>query len=55
MVDGSIEVLTVDDGSTDRTPELADALAAAIRGSASTTRRTAATAGPSRRVREASG
>ena len=29
MVDGSIEVLIVDDGSTDRTPELADALAAA--------------------------
>lgn len=29
MVDGSIEVLVVDDGSTDRTPELADALAAA--------------------------
>jgi glycosyltransferase involved in cell wall biosynthesis len=29
LVDGSIEVLIVDDGSTDRTPELADALAAA--------------------------
>jgi glycosyltransferase involved in cell wall biosynthesis len=29
MVDGSIEVLVVDDGSTDRTPQLADALAAA--------------------------
>jgi glycosyltransferase involved in cell wall biosynthesis len=29
IVDGSIEVLIVDDGSTDRTPELADALAAA--------------------------
>lgn len=29
MVDGSIEVLVVDDGSTDRTPELADALATA--------------------------
>jgi glycosyltransferase involved in cell wall biosynthesis len=29
MVDGSLEVLVVDDGSTDRTPELADALAAA--------------------------
>ena len=29
LVDGSIEVLAVDDGSTDRTPELADALAAA--------------------------
>ncbi len=29
MVDGSIEVLIVDDGSTDRTPQLADALAAA--------------------------
>jgi glycosyltransferase involved in cell wall biosynthesis len=29
LVDGSIEVLVVDDGSTDRTPELADALAAA--------------------------
>jgi glycosyltransferase involved in cell wall biosynthesis len=28
MVDGSLEVLIVDDGSTDRTPELADALAA---------------------------
>jgi glycosyltransferase involved in cell wall biosynthesis len=28
MVDGSIEVLIVDDGSSDRTPELADALAA---------------------------
>ena len=28
LVDGSIEVLAVDDGSTDRTPELADALAA---------------------------
>ena len=28
LVDGSIEVLIVDDGSTDRTPELADALAA---------------------------
>jgi glycosyltransferase involved in cell wall biosynthesis len=28
LVDGSIEVLVVDDGSTDRTPELADALAA---------------------------
>jgi glycosyltransferase involved in cell wall biosynthesis len=27
-VDGSIEVLVIDDGSTDRTPELADALAA---------------------------
>jgi glycosyltransferase involved in cell wall biosynthesis len=27
LVDGSIEVLVVDDGSTDRTPELADALA----------------------------
>ena len=29
LVDGSIEVLIVDDGSTDRTPELADDLAAA--------------------------
>lgn len=29
LVDGSIEVLVVDDGSTDRTSELADALAAA--------------------------
>jgi glycosyltransferase involved in cell wall biosynthesis len=29
LVDGSIEVLIVDDGSTDRTPEMADALAAA--------------------------
>ncbi len=29
LVEGSIEVLVVDDGSTDRTPELADALAAA--------------------------
>ena len=29
LVDGSIEVLVVDDGSTDRTPEIADALAAA--------------------------
>ena len=29
LVDGSIEVLIVNDGSTDRTPELADALAAA--------------------------
>jgi glycosyltransferase involved in cell wall biosynthesis len=29
LVDGSIEVLAVDDGSTDRTPEMADALAAA--------------------------
>lgn len=29
MVDGSLEVLIVDDGSTDRTPELADGLAAA--------------------------
>ena len=29
LVDGSIEVLVVDDGSTDRTPELADALATA--------------------------
>ena len=28
LVDGSIEVLIVNDGSTDRTPELADALAA---------------------------
>jgi len=28
LVDGSIEVLIVDDGSTDRTPEFADALAA---------------------------
>ena len=28
LVDGSIEVLIVDDGSTDRTPEMADALAA---------------------------
>ena len=27
LVDGSLEVLIVDDGSTDRTPELADALA----------------------------
>ena len=31
LVDGSIEVLIVDDGSTDRTPQLADALAAADR------------------------
>ena len=29
MVDGSLEVLIVDDGSSDRTPELADQLAAA--------------------------
>lgn len=29
LVDGSLEVLIVDDGSTDRTPELADALATA--------------------------
>ncbi len=29
MVDGSLEVLIVDDGSSDRTPQLADALAAA--------------------------
>ena len=29
LVDGSLEVLVVDDGSSDRTPELADALAAA--------------------------
>ena len=29
LVDGSIEVLVVDDGSTDRTPEMADALVAA--------------------------
>ena len=29
MVDGSLEVLIMDDGSSDRTPELADALAAA--------------------------
>ena len=29
LVDGSLEVLAIDDGSTDRTPELADALAAA--------------------------
>lgn len=29
LVDGSIEVLVVDDGSTDRTPQLADELAAA--------------------------
>ena len=29
LVGGSIEVLIVDDGSSDRTPELADALAAA--------------------------
>lgn len=28
LVDGSIEVLVIDDGSTDRTPELADTLAA---------------------------
>jgi glycosyltransferase involved in cell wall biosynthesis len=31
LVDGSIEVLVVDDGSTDRTPEFADMLAAAER------------------------
>ena len=31
LVDGSIEVLIVDDGSTDRTPDLADALAASDR------------------------
>ena len=31
LVDGSIEVLIVDDGSTDRTPELTDALAASDR------------------------
>jgi glycosyltransferase involved in cell wall biosynthesis len=29
LVDGSLEVLIVDDGSSDRTPELADAMAAA--------------------------
>ena len=29
LVDGSIEVLAIDDGSTDRTPQMADALAAA--------------------------
>jgi glycosyltransferase involved in cell wall biosynthesis len=29
MVEGSLEVLVIDDGSTDRTPQLADALAAA--------------------------
>ena len=29
LVDGSIEVLVIDDGSTDRTPQLADELAAA--------------------------
>jgi glycosyltransferase involved in cell wall biosynthesis len=29
LVDGSLEVLIVDDGSSDRTPEMADALAAA--------------------------
>jgi glycosyltransferase involved in cell wall biosynthesis len=29
LVDGSLEVLVVDDGSSDRTPQLADALAAA--------------------------
>ena len=28
LVDGSIEVLVVDDGSTDRTPDLADEIAA---------------------------
>jgi len=31
LVEGSIEILIVDDGSTDRTPQLADALAAADR------------------------
>ena len=30
LVDGRIEVLVIDDGSTDRTPQLADALAAAV-------------------------
>jgi glycosyltransferase involved in cell wall biosynthesis len=29
LVDGSVEVLVIDDGSTDRTPQLADALASA--------------------------
>ena len=43
LVDGSLEVLAVDDGSSDRTPELADALARAC---GSITSRTAAMAAP---------